>query len=738
MLILAVGAVRDALFGIVLVSNILIGIVQELRAKFTLDRLSVLSASKARVIRGGQPLEIEVESVVLDDVLELLRGDQVVADGQVLVSRGLEIDESLLTGESEPVNKSAGDTLMSGSFVVAGAGSYQATKVGSQAYARKLTAQARRFKLVHSELRTGINRILAGITWIMIPTGLFLFWRALDLSDFEDSVSGSVAAMVGMIPEGLVLLTSIAFAAAVVVLGRRKVLVQELPAVEGLARVDVVCFDKTGTLTEAGLQFDRLEMLTASAVAGSGAQEEDIAAALGVLAADPSSRNPTMDAVAAAFPAKEKGGETAGRRVPFSSERKWSAVTRGGNRSWIIGAPEIMLTHAAGASDPAAIAAQVQRFAREGRRILLLAAHGGELQGEELPAGLEPRALVLLEEKIRSDAAQTLEYFAAQGVAVKVISGDNPETVAAVVDRVGLTSGEPVDGRDLPDDRNELARIMSQSTVFGRVTAHQKQSMIKALQQNGHVVAMTGDGVNDTLALKEADIGIAVGTGAAAPTKAVAELVLLDGRFATLPGVVAEGRRVIANIERVAYLFVTKTAWATLLAVTIGVLGWPYPFLPRHLTLVGAITIGIPAFFLALAPSKERYRPGFVRRVLHFTIPAGSLLAAGTMVTYALARSAGADLDACRTVATLSLTIMGLCVLVVLARPFTLWRYLMLLAMVAGLVVAMLTPFTREFFVFEFPSTGILLQSLVAAAISITLLVAGLKITGWTPHRGAE
>jgi len=719
-LILAVGAVKDALFGIVLVSNMLIGIVQELRAKFTLDRLSVLSASKARVIRGGRPEQIEIEAVVLDDILELERGDQVVADGMVLYSRGLEIDESLLTGESAPVGKDEGDELLSGSFVAAGSGVYRATGVGIEAYARKLTAQARRFKLVYSELRAGINRILAGVTWIMIPTGLFLFWRALGLNDFQDSVSGAVAAMVGMIPEGLVLLTSVAFAVAVVVLGRRKVLVQELPAVEGLARVDVVCFDKTGTLTEAGLELDRLETITPSA---------GIARALAALAADSSSRNQTMDAIAAAYPPEKVKLDGNEARVPFSSERKWSAVVLDGH-AWILGAPEIILEKS---SSAAAVGDLVRQSARSGRRVLLLSRADSTIRAEKLPDELEPTALVLLEEKIRPDAAATLEYFASQGVAVKVISGDNPETVAAVAVRVGLDAGEPVDGRSLPEDPEELAGVMDEGTVFGRVTAQQKQAMVKALQSREHVVVMTGDGVNDTLAVKEADIGIAVGTAAAAPTKAVAELVLLDGRFATLPGVVAEGRRVIANIERVAHLFVTKTVYATLLAIVISVLGWPFPFLPRHLTLVASLTIGIPAFFLALAPSKERYRPGFVRRVLGFTLPAGGLLASVTIITYAMTRYAGAELDECRTVATLSLSIMGLGVLMILARPFTFWRYLLVGAMVAGLVVAMIAPISREFFSFVFPPATVLIGAMTVTVTCILAFLAGMKVTGWSP-----
>jgi len=622
------------------------------------------------------------------------------------------------------------------------AGTYRATRVGEEAYARRLTAQARRFKLVYSELREGINRILAGIVWFMVPVGALLFWRQISLFSFQESVSGSVAAMVGMVPEGLVLLTSISFALAVVVLGKRKVLVQELPAVEGLARVDVVCFDKTGTLTEAGLHCRALE-LAGEAVqsyppggAGLSGAPDRVTAALATLAADQSSRNPTMDAITAVFepPAGHEGGIP--WRVPFSSERKWSAVSLGGE-DWFLGAPEVLLE--AGADEASAAAGKrAAVLAAEGLRVLLLASRAGSPGGEGIrPQGLKAEALVLLEERIRPDAAATLEYFARQGVEVKVISGDNVATVAAVADRAGVAArGEPQDGRELPDEPEELAQVMEANNVFGRVGARQKQAMVKALQDRGHVVAMTGDGVNDTLAVKEADIGVAVGKGAAAPTKAVAELVLIDGRFATLPGVVAEGRRIIANIERVAYLFVTKTCYATLLAVIISVLGWPYPFIPRHLTLVGAITIGIPAFFLALGPSKQRYRPGFIRRVLQFTIPAGALLAAGTMASYILTRNAGADLQQSRTVATIVLTTMGLGVLVMLSRPLHWWRALIVFAMVGLLLTASVTPLVHQFLDFEFPPGTVLFESLGVAALCIALLAAGMKLTGWSPGGG--
>src|SRR6266852_847183 len=553
--ILAVGQPQDALFGVVLVANALIGIGQELRAKRTLDRLAVLSAPRVRVIRDGAPREIAVDEVVAGDLVGLRAGDQLAADGVVRASAGLQADESLLTGESEPVDKRAGDRLLSGSFVVAGSGGYQATGVGAEAYAAKLAAQARRFTVVRSELVAGINQILRYVTWAIPPVAVLLVLSQLHTRQtVREGATSTVAALVGMVPQGLVLLTSVAFGVAAVTLAQRRVLVQQLPAVEGLARVDVVCLDKTGTLTDGTIAFDSLIRLDDHAPAE---------AALGALA-DDQARNATLAAIGQAFPPPPGWARQNG--VPFSSARKWSAASFAGHGAWVLGAPEMVLL--GGQREQLS---QAAGLAASGRRVLVLARAAGPLDGESLPQGLRAAAFILLGERLRSDAAETIAYFAAQGVALKVISGDSPLTVSAVAARAGLPHADrPADARDLPDDPGALGRLLEERSVFGRVTPQQKQAMVTALQARGHTVAMTGDGVNDVLALKLADIGIAMGSGAPA-TRAVAELVLLDNRFATLPGVVAEGRRVTANIERVANLFITKTVWATLLAVAAGV-----------------------------------------------------------------------------------------------------------------------------------------------------------------------
>ncbi|MFH1149193.1 MAG: HAD-IC family P-type ATPase [Actinomycetota bacterium] len=719
--ILVFGSPKDALFGMVLVVNSLVGIVQEVRAKWTLDRLTLLSAPRSRVVREGTVSEVPVGDIVLDDVVEVGTGDQLAADGEVLTSDALELDESLLTGESVPVVKEPGAVVMSGSFVVAGLGRFRATAVGADAYARRLASEAKKFQLAQSDLRDGINTILRAITWIMIPAGLLLLVAQLKAyGSFADSVPGTVAGLVGMVPEGLVLLTSIAFAVSVIVLGRRNVLVQELPAVEGLAKTDVICLDKTGTLTEGELVFNRLEPV---------GREVGVAEVLGAFGADPASSSSTQAAIAEAFPPPPDYVVDA--RVPFSSQRKWSAQSYREKGTWVLGAPEVLLERIGNSR----LEADVTALAEEGWRVLLLAESDMPLSGEALPEHLDPRALLLFEEKIRPDAAETLSYFTTQGVGIKVISGDNPATVGTVAGRTGVPDvGEPVDARTLPQDASELARVMEGRTVFGRVKPDQKQAMVQALQSKGHTVAMTGDGVNDVLALKKADIGVAMGSGSPA-ARGVAQLVLLDGRFATLPGVVAEGRRVIANMERVANLFLTKTVYATLLSIGIGLAGWAFILLPRQLTLVSALTIGVPGFVLSFAPSQERYRPGFLKRVLAFTIPAGLIAAAAAFTAGALTHIyPWVHLDESRTCATVVLCIVGLWVLGRLARPLNWWKALLVITMSLGLVLALAVPFAREFFALDLPPWQVGLETLAIAGAAVVALEFIWRMTGWIEH----
>jgi cation-transporting P-type ATPase E len=708
--VVVVGQPADALFGLVVVWNALIGIVQEVRAKRTLDRLAVLSAPTAIVIRDGTSHEISLGEVVLDDLVQLRAGDQVPADGVVTESDGLEIDESLLTGESDPLDKPRESQVLSGSIVVAGAGTFQATAVGADSYAQRLAAETKRFTKSRSELMAGIDTLLRWISWALLVIGpvLLLSQLAQHEGSTADAVVGTVAALVGMVPEGLVLLTSIAFLVGALTLARRQVLVQELPAVEGLARVDVVCLDKTGTLTDGQIHFSSLERLEG--------WDDDAPRALGAMAADPNP-NATLRAVAAAFP--DDGGLEPIDAVPFSSARKWSATTFEGNGTWVMGAPEVLL---AGRDAEGQVRLRVDTLAATGQRVVLLAHARSTFVADELPHDLTAVGLLCFEEQLRPDASDTMRYFRSQDVALKVLSGDNPRTVGAVAQRVDVPGAkDPIDARQLGEDDEAFTQAIADHAVFGRVSPAQKRSFVGALQRRGHVVAMTGDGVNDALALKDADIGVAMGNGAPA-TRAVAQIVLLDGRFSHLPSVVAEGRRVIANIERVASLFLIKNVYAAVLAIAVTVARVPYPFLPRHLTLVSTLTIGIPAFVLSLAPSNERYRPGFLRRVATFSVPTGILIAAAVFAAYALARAQNVQPNEARTAATVVVMVIGVRVLLLVARPLEAWKIAMVATMAGLFALCLVVPRLRDFFNLDI-SMRMLLESLAIGA-------AGAVLTG--------
>jgi cation-transporting ATPase E len=727
--ILAVREYRDALFGIVLVLNALIGIVQEVRSKRSLDRLALLNAPRATVVRDGRPTEVATCELVLDDVIELRPGDQITVDGLVLDGSGLEVDESLLTGEADPVDKQAGDPVLSGSFVVAGGGRILATAVGADAYAFRLASEARRFSLVRSELRDGINRIIRFVGWLMLPTALLLVTAqlAVETDDLVSAVQGSVAGLVAMVPEGLVLLTSIAFAVGATRLARRNVLTQELAAIEGLARVDVICLDKTGTLTEGALALATVEPL--------GGDDADVAAALAAMAAADEHPNPSLLAVRAAYPADPGWARTT--TVPFSSARKWAAAAFEDHGAWYLGAPDILLERA---DHPVEAEARLRHHAERGRRVLLLAvAPDGQLHGEALPPVLAPVALVVLEERLRASAPDTIRYFGDQQVTVKVISGDDPVTVAAVAERVGVPgAARAVDARRLPDDPGELADVLEANAVFGRVTPRQKRAMVHALRARGHTVAMTGDGVNDTLALKDADIGVAMGSGSQA-ARAVARFVLLDNDFAVFPSVVAEGRRVIANIERVANLFLTKTFYAVTLALAVGVGRLPFPFIPRHLTVISSLTIGIPGFFLALAPNARRARPGFLSRVLRFAVPAGLTAAAATLTSYQVARLRElVPLEQARTVAVITLFLVALWVLAILARPFNALRSALVGAMAGAFVVVLTVPGLQRYFELPLPGPQGLVVAAGVGVVACGVLELGWRVAGWVDGRQAS
>jgi len=717
-IVLSTGSVINGAFGLLIIANSAIGIIQELRAKQTLDKLAIVGQAKPLVRRqsgtGSSARPLAPSEVVLDDVIEIGPGDQIVVDGEVLEENNLEVDESLLTGEADSIAKDAGDNVMSGSFVVAGGGAYRATKVGREAYAAKLADEASKFTLVKSELRSGINKILQFITYLLWPAGLLTIYTQLFTTDvgWRRAVLAMVGALVPMVPEGLVLMTSIAFAVGVVRLGHRQCLVNELPAIEGLARVDVVCADKTGTLTENGMRVSDLKQLSAAAVGDVLAQ----------LASDDARPNASMQAIAEAY--KMPPGWTATATAPFKSATKWSGASYGEYGNWVIGAPDVLLERGS------PVAEQAEQIGSLGLRVLLLGSSDLPVDHADAPGAVTPVALVVLEQRVRPDARDTLDYFASQSVSIKVISGDNAVSVGAVAGSLGL-EGETMDARQLPDQADNLADMLEEYTTFGRVRPDQKRAMVHALQSRGHTVAMTGDGVNDVLALKDADIGVAMGSGSSA-SRSVAQIVLLDNKFATLPYVVGEGRRVIGNIERVSNLFLTKTVYSVLLATLVGLAGLAskifgsdpllFPFQPIHVTIAAWFTIGIPAFILSLAPNNERAHPGFVRRVMTSALPSGLVVGIATFSSY-LAAYQGREASETQqtqasTAALITLLVTAVWVLAVVARPYQWWR--VALVSVSGLayVVIFSIPAAQKTFMLD-PSNMV-----------ITLMALGVGLVG--------
>jgi cation-transporting ATPase E len=726
-IVLSTGSVINGAFGLLIIANSAIGIIQELRAKQTLDKLAIVGQTKPLVRRQSGTKALMPSEVVLDDIIELGPGDQIVVDGEIVEETNLEVDESLLTGEADSIAKDAGDKVMSGSFVVAGSGAYRATKVGREAYAAKLAAEASKFTLVDSELRSGINKILQFITYLLIPAGLLVIYTQLFTTDvgWREAVLRMVGALVPMVPEGLVLMTSIAFAVGVVRLGRRQCLVNELPAIEGLARVDMVCADKTGTLTENGMRVSDVEPLS----------EGSVGDVLAQLASDDARPNASMQAIAEAY--KMPPGWTATATAPFKSATKWSGASYGEHGNWVIGAPDVLLEPASPA------AAEAERIGSLGLRVLLLGSSDLPVDHPDAPGAVTPVALVVLEQRVRPDARDTLDYFASQKVSIKVISGDNAVSVGAVAGSLGL-HGETMDARQLPDQPEQLADTLEEYTTFGRVRPDQKRAMVHALQSRGHTVAMTGDGVNDVLALKDADIGVAMGSGSSA-SRAVAQIVLLDNKFATLPYVVGEGRRVIGNIERVSNLFLTKTVYSVLLAILVGLAGLAskifgsdpllFPFQPIHVTIAAWFTIGIPAFILSLAPNRERAHRGFVRRVMTSALPSGLVVGAATFASY-LAAYQGREASATQqtqasTAALITLLVTAVWVLAVVARPYEWWRVALVALSGLAYVVIFSLPLAQKAFMLD--SSNLVITSM---ALGIGLVgAAAIELIWWVQGR---
>lgn len=743
-LVLITGSWRDAVFGFVIIINTGIGIVTELRAKRTLDKLSILVASEFLVHRDGKDIEVSHNEIVLDDLLWIRAGEQVPADGQIIQTWGLELDESMLTGESRTVRHKVGEQVYSGATAVSGMALVKVNAVGSHSYAATLTAQAKVYKKTVSDLNKGINTILKFMTFLVVPLCILLIlsqihtvggWgTALSTGEWRQAVVSAVAGVVGMIPEGLVLLTSLNFAVAAMRLARHDTLVQELESVETLARVDALNLDKTGTITDGGIAFNRLVMLDSANAAAEQAATQAL-----YDCCNEEQPNGTGQAVLAGLKAQGYGAGAVESRVPFSSARKWSAVRKSGE-TWYMGAPEVIISALEG--DYSSVLQQVNEYANDGNRVLLVARSTAPLSprsglrdaveganvsdGPQLDVQAEPVALVLCSERIRPDAARTLAWFREQGVRCRVISGDNPVTVGAIARKVRLTGDrEPVamDARTLPEDVDELARVLENVDVLGRVLPAQKRAIVQALHTQNHVVAMTGDGVNDALAIKEADLGIAMGNAAPA-TKAVAQVVLVDSKFSHLPDVVARGRQVMANMERVASLFLVKTVYSALISLGVVLTQIPYPYLPRHITYIGALTIGMPAFILALAPNTRRYIPGFLKRVVTFALPGGIATALSVLLAaWVLPPVMGwnvtgdaADLSALRATSAIILFAMGVFVLARVARPLNSWRGVLVAVFAAAGVIGAFVPFVANFFALILPTGATMVATLIALA----------------------
>nr|WP_308582174.1 HAD-IC family P-type ATPase [uncultured Gardnerella sp.] len=784
--VLATGSWKDAVFGAVILVNTGIGIVTELKAKRTLDRLSILIAARAMVRRGGENIEIAHKDIVLGDILWLRAGEQVPADVEVLESWGLEMDESMLTGESATVRKAKGDDVYSGSTAVSGMALTRVTAVGEHSYAAKLAAQAKVYTKTISDLSRGINTILKYMTMVVVPLCALLVWsqmhkvggfvEAWQTGAWRGAVVSAVAGVVGMIPEGLVLLTSLNFAVAAMRLARKQTLVQELESVETLARVDCLNLDKTGTITDGGIAFVGVENIDNIGVENLNNTSAEISLQTNLqtnlqinqaLFDLSNEENPNATGVAIMQGLASQGvaaSEHIFNRLPFSSARKWSAVqyaqSSGEYETWYMGAPEVLLS-AINYANSNEILEKVNSYAELGERVLLLAKVSGVESNEvnsvaeadktfcdspTICESAQPVALVRCSERIRDDARKTLEWFREQGVRCRVISGDNPTTVAAVAAKVGLTGErKPVamDARKLPEDISELAKVLENVDVLGRVLPHQKKAIVQALHTQGHVVAMTGDGVNDTLALKEADLGVAMGNAAPA-AKAVAQVVLVDSRFSHLPDVVARGRQVMANMERVAGLFLVKTVYSALISAGVVLLALHFPYLPRHITYIGSLTIGIPAFLLALAPNTRRYIPGFLKRVVRFAVPSGFAIAASVLATAVIApRVLGLNLDdvvannliasrfivsnaqalaTTRSICSVIVFVLGILVLASVAKPLRSWRGIMVALFAAAGVAGAFIPFTAKFFELHVPTAGSALTVMLIAVVLAVIL----------------
>ncbi|ACA44913.1 cation-translocating P-type ATPase [Clostridium botulinum] len=710
------GSPKNAVFAGVIITNTIIGMFQEIRAKGILERLSVLNEKTVDVIREGEINNINVEEIVLDDIIVLKAGDQILVDCELLSHNEIEVDESLITGEPDSILKIENDKLLSGSFVSAGNAYAKVINVGENTYAAKLAEEAKKFKLINSELQISINKIFRIIMWLAIPIGSLLIFTQLFhvKKSWQDAVLGSVSGIVGMVPEGLVLLTSATFVVAVIRLSKWDTLIQELPAAEVLARVDVLCLDKTGTITKGDLKVTEVQCLNNEDI-------KHIDKIIGAIVHSFKNGNATEKALLERY--ESNPNLKIKNKIPFSSKRKWSAVEFEEEGAFILGAPEMILK-----DEYKHIKNKIEKAAKEGKRVLLLAKYEGENFNENLKGSVKEIALIFIEDIIRENAEEIIDYFNKEQVNLKIISGDNPITVSSIAKKVGIKNAENyIDARELPEDEEELKRVVDKISVFGRVSPHQKKSIVKALKSNGHTVAMTGDGVNDVLALKESDCGIAMASGSEA-TKAVAQLVLLNSDFAAIPQVVLEGRRLINNLEKVSELFLSKTAYFIILSIMFALLVKPFPIIPIQLTLIGSLSIGIPSFFLAISPNEGVIKNDFLKRVLEVSIPNGILIGISTALMFLLGYHTGLSLEQCRTLSLVTFGSLSLFILLKVSTPLNFYRVSIVVSMTILFVLAFLIPFTRRIFVIEYFGVEYIIPIIFIYSVAMILMLIIPKI----------
>ena len=676
-LLAIVGAWSDMLFLPIIVANTCIGIIQEVHSKKVLDKLSILNAPHAVVIRDGKRQEIPADQLVLDDIVEFSAGSQIPADAKV-VSGELQVNESLITGESDEIEKREGDSLLSGSFVVSGKACARLEKVGKDSYISKLTLQATKSKKgEQSEMIRSLNYLIMVMGIIIIPIGIALFVQSFiyDEGTFHDSITGMVAAIIGMIPEGLYLLTSVALAVSSVRLAQKKVLIHDMKCIETLARVNVLCVDKTGTITEPGMHVYDFSVLD-------GADQLEISQLLADFVAAQEKDNATMEALKAHF--SNGSGMRAREVYSFSSETKYSGAVMNDGKSYVIGAPEFVLR-----GQFAQYQEQIATYSSKGYRVLVFAQYEGMLDRKPLTEPVLPLCFVMLANPIRKGAKETFTYFAENDVDIKVISGDNPLTVSVIAAEAGIVGAERFVDASTLKEKEDYYRAVEEYTVFGRVTPSQKRMLVQALKEHKKTVAMTGDGVNDVLALKDADCSVAMASGSEAASN-VAQLVLLDSDFSRMPSVVAEGRRVVNNIERTAALYIVKNIFSMLLAIFSVILMLDYPLEPSQVSLISMFTIGIPSFVLALEPNKELIRGHFLTNVLVRALPAGLtdfIVVSGLVI---FCREFQVDLDCLSTSCTILVAIVGFMILHRIARPMNTGHIVMLVGVIAGWILCML------------------------------------------------